>query len=263
MLGGGIAYGVGAGLQWATVAGSGALTGRGPRRSEQMVPYTLGMVLGGAGEFEGVLLTGIGASTLGKDAPDDRRRSRAMRAGGGVVLGLGAAAVLGAGMLWPTIREECSIGPGCGLAGVQAGGVAMAAGAGMIGYGKAIRPSADRPRSLPKKVQKPLIFGTVALANGYFSSALIGTMVWQNNREDPVARRVRNRMLIPVVGPWIYAAGPDAPLPMAIITGGLGALQIAGAAALTVAAVRAGTHRRRSQLTVVPNGTGLSLVGRF
>jgi hypothetical protein len=76
-------------------------------------------------------------------------------------------------------------------------------------------------------------------------------------------------MLIPVVGPWIHAAGPDAPLLVAMVTGVLGAMQIGGAIALAVGAGMAGSERRRGrdrdrmQVTIAPSFDGVSIVGRF
>ncbi|MCA9684794.1 MAG: hypothetical protein KC457_21595, partial [Myxococcales bacterium] len=154
-----------------------------------------------------------------------------------------------------------------GLAGLELGGAAVAMGAGMLGYGKAFRPYEDRPPSLSKKAQTPLIAGTTLLSIGYLNASMIGMYTWQANRDDPQARRTRDRLLIPVVGPWIHAAGPDADWLMAILTGGLGALQIAGAIALGVGAglsarERRG-YRRRSEVALVPSFQGVAVVGRF
>nr|AYM53158.1 hypothetical protein [Pseudenhygromyxa salsuginis] len=271
VIGGAAVYGLGAGITWATAAGTGILGDRRPGGESGLV---LGMTLGGMALLEGSILAGIGLAKLGKDhhsqrgdRPDDRRRSRSMRAGGATLATLGAASMLGTTLLWPTIRQQCPIGVGCGLAGLELGSAAVAMGAGMIGYGKAFRPYEDRPPSLSKKAQTPLIAGTTLLSIGYLNASMIGMYTWQANRDDPQARRTRDRLLIPVVGPWIHAAGPDANWAMAILTGGLGALQIAGAIALGVGAGLSArerrSYRRRSEVALVPSFQGVAVVGRF
>ena len=266
LLGAGIAQGLGAGLQWATAAGAGTLEQDARLRETDLVlPYSMGMIFGGIGQLEGLTLSAVGAKELARARDNDARRSKPLRIAGGVMLGLGGAAAAGTGLMWPTIREQCSIGVGCALAGVQGGAAMMSVGAGMLSYGSGIRPASDRRPSLPKKTSTPLIAGTILVANGYVSSAIVGTRVWQADPDNARGRRIRNGMLIPIVGPWIVAAGPDAPLPFALTASGLGALQIGGTIALAIGAGRAAHHRhkRARQVTVVPNGTGVSVVGRF
>lgn len=266
LLGAGLAQGLGAGLQWATAAGAGTLEQDARvRNSDLVLPYSMGMIFGGTGQMEGLTLSLVGGKELARGREKNARLSRPLRISGGVMLGLGGAAAAGTGLMWPTIRERCSIGVGCGLAGVQAGAAVMSLGGGMLSYGAQIRPYSDRRPSLPKKVGTPLIAGTVLIANGYVSSAIVGTRVWQGDPDNARVRRVRNGMLIPIVGPWIVAAGPDAPLPFALVASGLGALQIGGTIALAIGAGRAAHDRRKRdrQVAVVPNGTGVSVVGRF
>ncbi len=267
VLGGALAYGIGVGLQWSTAAAAGQLGNPRPgiQRTEVMTPYTVGMVFGGVGQLEGVLLTSLGSERIGKDSRGKGHLSRPLRATGAVFTSLGAGAVLGTGLMWPVIRERCPIGAGCGLAGVNGGAAVLTAGTSMLAYGHAVRPDERRRGKLPKKTQLPLIAGTVLVAEGYLSAAIIGMRMWQSNQDSAAATRVRNQMLIPAVGPWIVAAGPDAPLPLALVASGLGALQIGGGVALAIGSIRAGRHHRRSraQVRVVPNGTGVSIVGRF
>jgi hypothetical protein len=40
-------------------------------------------------------------------------------------------------------------------------------------------------------------------------------------------------------------------------------MQIGGVVALAIGTARAAKHRRRAHLAVVPNGTGVSVLGRF
>lgn len=266
LLGAGIAYGLGAGVQWATAAGGGALDNDRARNGDSMqVGYTLGMVMGGAGQLEGVVFGAMGGRQLGRERRNTQHLSTPLRASGGVLLGLGAATAIGTGMFWPTIRERCTAGVACGLAGVQAGSAALTLGASMVAYGDAVRPADRRRDRLPKKAVTPLAVGGFFLAQGYFSASLIGMLGWQGDRDSAAARRIRNRMLIPVAGPWIVAAGPDAPLPLAIVTAGLGAMQIGGMIALGVGTARATRARRRDRLHIAlaPTGTGVSISGRF
>ena len=129
--------------------------------------------------------------------------------------------------------------------------------------------ASDVLHRLSRKAKTPLLAGGVMLGTGYVLSAAMGLAIWQGDPDDALARRTRNRMLIPVVGPWIHAAGPDAPLVMAVVTGGLGAAQIGGAIALAAGVGIASAERRRHrerervQVMLVPSFDGVSIVGRF
>ena len=274
VLGSGITFGVGAAVQWATAGGTGMLADAHPGGTAGV---TIGMTLGGMGMVEGLVIGAIGGRQLARDRHDHDRRGKSLLVGGAVLTGLGSAAVLGTMMLWPSVRAECPIGIGCGLAGVQVGGAALTLGLGMMNYGNHTWQRERRRPPLSKRAQTPLIAGGMLLATGYVMSAGIGMAIWQGDRDDDLARRTRNRMLVPVVGPWIHAAGPDAPMIVAVITGGLGAVQIGGAIALAVGGGLAGTERRRArgagrarerepsrvQVMVVPSWDGVSVVGRF
>lgn len=267
LIGSGVAYGLGAAVQWATAGATGIL---GDARPGATSGLTLGMNLGGLTMLQGTILGGFGARTLAHDSRGHDDLAKPLLVGGAAVTVIGGGAMLGTAMFWPTIRKQCPIGAGCGLAGVQLGGLVMSVGTGMLSYGHVLRQRDPDYRSLSKSARTPLIGGAAVLGTGYIMSAALGLAVWQGDPTDEVARRIRNRMLIPVVGPWIYAAGPDAPLPMALVTGGLGALQIGGSIALAVGAGIAGSERsrrrreqERMQVMVVPSFDGVSVVGRF
>lgn len=266
MIGAGVAYGLGSAIQWATAGGTGMLADARPGTSPAVV---LGLSLGGIGMVEGVLLGSIGAQKLAKASRGHDHRAKPLIAGGAVLAGLGGGAILGSALFMPSIRARCPIGIGCSLAGIHLGGAALSVGAGMISYGNTLRERDPNYRRLSKKAQSPIIAGSLLLGNGYVLSAALGMSVWQQNPDDDLARRTRNRMLVPVVGPWIHAAGPDAPLLVAMVTGALGALQIGGAIALAAGVgIARGERRRwrereRVQVTVVPGLDGVSIVGRF
>lgn len=258
----GVAYGLGSAIQWTTAGATGLLGDARPGGSSGV---TLGMTLGGMGMIPGVLLAGAGGQALARDSSGKDHLARPILAGGAVVTGLGGAAVAGGVMLWPTIRSQCRIGMGCNLAALHVGGAVMSVGVGMIGYGNALRLRDPEYRRLRRKAKTPLTAGSVLLGAGYLMSATAGMVVWQDDPEDALARRTRNRLLIPVVGPWIHAAGPDAPLIVAIFTGGLGAMQIGGAIALIVGAgiARGQRTRERVQVAVAPSFNGVAVFGRF
>lgn len=262
MIAGAITYGLGTTAVWAT---AGATGGFGPElarsRRRQVGPSLAGFVLGGSAMLEGSLLVGIAATKAGRDAPKDRRRSKVLRASGGAILGVGALGLTGAAMFWPGLRRGCRAGVACAMGVVTAGSTLTTAGAGMMGWGSAIRPYEDRPQKLSKRFRTPLIAGTALLGMGYFTSVTAGMGFGREG--GAAARRVRNRSFIPVVGPWIAAAGPDAPLPTALILGGLGTMQIAGAVVLAVGGLSLAHHQRRVRLSLVPNRAGATLVGRF
>jgi hypothetical protein len=261
-----ITYGVGSSIQWATAGGTGMLADAHPGGTSGV---TLGMTLGGMALVEGALIGGIAGRQLARERHGHDPRGKSLLVGGAVLTGLGSSAVIGTMMFWPSIRRECPIGIGCALAGVHVGGAALSIGAGMMAYGSHTWERERRHSPLSKRAQTPLIAGGTLLVSGYLMSASIGMAVWQADPDDGLARRTRNRMLIPVVGPWIHAAGPDAPLIVAVITGGLGALQIGGAIALLVGGALAGRERRRGReherlrVHVVPSFDGVSIVGQF
>lgn len=263
-IGAGVAFGIGSAIQWGTAGATGML---GDARPGATSAVTLGMNLGGIGMLEGLIIGTIGARELARERHGHDHRAKPMLAGGSVLAGLGGAAILGGALFWPTIRAKCPIGAGCSLAAMHLGGAALSVGTGMISYGHTLRQRDDDFRPLSKKARSPLIAGSVLLGTGYVLSAGFGLAVWQDDPADRVAIRTRNRMLIPVVGPWIHAAGPDAPLFIAMVTGVLGAVQIGGAVALAVGGGIAGVERRRTrervQVAVVPSFDGVSIVGRF
>ena len=259
LIGAGVAYGVGSAIQWATAGGTGMLAGARPGGSSAV---TLGMTLGGMSMFEGLLIGGIGGRMLARDISGPHRRAKPLFVGGVIVAGLGGAGVIGSAIFWPSIRARCPIAVGCGLAGVHLGGAALSVGAGMMSYGHTLMLRDPDHHRLSRKAKTPLLAGGVMLGTGYVLSAALGLAIWQDDPDDALARRTRNRMLIPVVGPWIHAAGPDAPLFMAVVTGGLGAVQIGGAIALAagvgIARAERSRHRERERERVQ-----VSVVGRF
>lgn len=264
LIGSGVAYGLSSAIQWATAGGTGMLADARPGATTGV---TLGMTLGGMGMAESVIIGGIGARELARDSRGQDHRAKPLIAGGVVAAGLGGGVILGSALFWPTVRARCPIGVGCSLAAIHLGGVALSVGAGMISYGNTLRQRDPNHRRLSKKAQTPVIAGSVMFGTGYLLSAALGLSMWQDDPTDALARRTRNRMLIPVVGPWIHAAGPDAQLIMAMVTGVLGALQIGGATALVAGVGIARSERRRGrervQVTVVPSFDGVSIVGRF
>lgn len=266
LIGSGVAYGLGSAIQWATAGGTGMLADGRPGATSAV---TLGMALGGFSMVEAVVLGGIGGRELARDNPGPDRRGKPLFVGGVILAGLGGGAVLGSAIFWPSIRARCPIGVGCGLAGAHLGGAALSVGTGMMTYGDTLMVRDPNHRSVSRKAKPPLIAGGVMLGIGYVMSAALGLSLWQGDPTDALARRTRNRMLIPVVGPWIHAAGPDAPLFMAVVTGGLGAVQIGGALALAVGIGIARADRKhqrereRMQVMVVPSFDGVSIVGRF
>ena len=72
-------------------------------------------------------------------------------------------------------------------------------------------------------------------------------------------------MLIPFVGPMIAAAGPDMRLSMAIVSAGLGAMQVGGGVSLLAGGIIATRARRRgaARLTMLPTMNGVAVYGRF
>lgn len=261
LIAGAVTYTAGAALTWAAMSHD---LRPGPRRQpERPVARTMGLVFGGSAMFEGTLLTGLAAHAYGKSAPDDRRKSRALRAGGATLFAVGGVGLASSAVFLPRMRQTCPAGAACGLAAMQVSGAAMTAGAGMLGYGSAIRPYEDRERRrLPKRVQTPLIAGACLLGSGYFTALIMGTAIGTN--DDPTRRRIRNRMYIPVAGPWIVAAGPDANFFLAATSGVVGLAQIGGAVSLGVGGIMAGAHKRRGRrLTLLPTPTGATLVGQF
>jgi hypothetical protein len=266
LIGAGVAYGLGSAIQWATAGGTGML---GDARPGGTSAVTVGMTLGGIAMFQGLVIGGIGGRDLARDSQGRDHRAKPLLAGGAIVASLGGGAVLGSAIFWPSIRARCPIGAGCGLAGVHLGGAALSVGVGMMSYGHTLLLRDPEHRELSKKAKNTLLAGGVMLGTGYVLSAALGLSLWQDDPSDPLARRTRNRLLVPVVGPWIHAAGPDAPLFMALVTGGLGAVQIGGTIALAVGAGiatserRRGRRRERVQITVVPSFDGVTIAGRF
>jgi hypothetical protein len=266
LIGAGVAYGVGSTIQWATVGGTGLLSGERPGGSSGVV---LGLTLGGIAMTEGLALGAVSGGELARHSHGHDDRAEPMLAGGAVLTGLGAGAMIGTMMFWPSIRARCPIEVGCGLGALQLGGAAVSVGAGMMSYGHRLRRRDPEHRRLSKKAKTPLVAGGVALGTSWVLSATLGMLMWQEEPEDPGARRLRDRMLVPVVGPWIHAAGPDASVLMAMFTGGLGAVQIGGAIAMIVGGARVGIERRRhredrrAELMVLPSVDGIRVVGRF
>ncbi|PRQ05040.1 hypothetical protein [Enhygromyxa salina] len=260
----GVTHGLGSAILWTTAGTTGLL---GLARPGGTMGVTLGMTVGGMATLQGVVLAGVGGRALAKNSRGKDHLAKPMLAGGGVLAGLGGAAVLGTALMWPTIRSRCPIGIGCNLAGIQLGGAALSVGVGMVSYGDVLRRRDPEHRRLSNKAQSPLVAGTGLLGVGYILSAAVGLAIWQDQPGDALARRTRDRLLIPVVGPWIHAAGPDAPLFMAMATGGLGALQIGGALALAAGVGIAKRERRRErgrvELSVAPSFDGVTVVGRF
>ena len=273
-----VAYGLGSAIQWTTAGASRMFVGERPGGSSGVV---LGMNLGGTAMMQGVILGGIGGHELASGSDVGYARAKPMLAGGATLAALGGGAVLGTAILWPTVRASCSDTVVCSMAAMHLGGAALGVGVGMIGYGDRLRERDPSFHRLSRRARTPLIAGSVLLGAGYAMSAGVGMAVWQGDPSDDVARRTRNRMLIPVVGPWIHAAGPDAPVLMAMVTGVMGAMQIGGTLALVAGGVIAGKERRRHrssgsrgsggssragrrvQLSVAPRLDGVTLVGRF
>ena len=261
LLGGSLAYLGGSALIWGTAHLGGAFEPDRPRGRVEAAPV-VGATVGGIAMLQGVMFTGFAGRELARHAPDDARKSRAFRAGGGTLLALGGVALGGGVLMWPSLRNACAHGAACGLGLAQSGGAMLAAGSSLVAYGTRIQPWEDRPPRLDRKIQTMLAAGTGMLGIGYFSSLIVGFGIWQGAPDDPAARRTRNRMAIPVAGPWIHAAGPDAPVAVALVAGGLGALQIGGAMALAIAGGSA-IHHRRLEMKIAPQPGGLAVAGRF
>lgn len=264
VLGGSLAFAIGAGAQWLTLGATGSLAPNG--RLDTGGGEIAGMTLGGLAMVEGGVLAGIAAGKLGRERADqlDRRDIVSLRAGGASIATLGSLTLAGTAMLWPTIRDRCPIGSGCTFGGLHAGGALLGLGLGMVAFAEPARRRQPGFRRLPKRAKEPLTIGGALLGTSYFLTAMTGMMIWQDDPGDATNRRVRNHLLIPVVGAWIYAAGPDSPLLAAMATGVIGAVQIGGTIALAVGATRAGRARGRVQLSVAPRlDGGLTLVGRF
>ena len=258
-------YGLGAAAHWATVGASGMLEGARPGGTSAV---TLGMTLGGMFMAQGPVLAGVGGRELARASQGNDHLARPMLAGGAVITTLGAGAILGSLVFMPTIRPRCPIDLGCTLIGTQLGGAALATGVGMMSYGQRLRERQPGYARLSQRTQKALFGGAGAFGASYVISATMGLVNWQENPDSALARRFRNRMLIPVVGPWIHAAGPDAPLIIAMVTGVLGAAQIGGAVAMAVGGGMAARERKRNRerrgyVRVVPKLDGIAVVGKF
>lgn len=128
-----------------------------------------------------------------------------------------------------------------------------------------------RPRKDPDRVSGIafLSSGLALFGSTYLASSLIGVAsIDLENDDTRRSRAYGNRMLIPVVGPWI-AAPKAGSATGAWFTGLLGVAQAAGVALTTVGAVRLGrAHRRRvEQVSVgshyLPGGGNVSLSFRF
>ncbi len=262
---GGASFGVGSGLQWLALGLGGRLSSGPAPRGGLGVGPSMSMAFGGMAMFEGVLVVGLGANELGRRAPKDRRRARSFRAAGWTLVGAGGAGLLTAGMLFPQMRARCPHGDACAVASLQLGAAALTAGTGLAAYGHANRPYEDRRERFPRKARGPWIAGWTMLGVGYFNSFLIGTVMWQQ-RDDARGRRIRNGLYVPVVGPFIVAAGPDVRFFPAAAFGGLGLMQVGGLVAATVGGgitIHDRRKRRRADFTVVPTSNGAALVGHF
>lgn len=265
---------VGLAAQWGALGGTGALSADRPRRGDPNPGMVIGLALGGVLTLDAVMFSGFAAKERGKydrgvfDEATRRRRARTAKASGGALMGLGAATMLGTGLAWPTLREACPAGIGCNVAGLHAGGLLLGGGVALLSYGNNLSPDRRRPRlsATERKARTPIYVGAGLVTYGYVMAAFTGLIPAQSDPDDARLRRIRDRMLIPIVGPWIVAAGPDAPLFFAMFTGGIGALQIGGSIAMLAGGIRLGVQRKRrsqTEIAVLPSANGVSVVGRF
>ncbi len=251
---------------WATAAGTRRL-GAGRSPSSVGPGTTIGIVMSGNLVVLGTVALGLGARDEGRGRPlsSEQRRGRArrLRIAGGTLTGVGVAGLYASAVSWPRMRDACPRDLACGLGAVQTSTLALAGGVTMLGAAAGLH---RRDRHLPHRTQTALGVGSGLFAIGFVSASVIGSR-WEAGNDDAAARRVRQRSLIPLVGPWLIAGSPDVPLFPAAVFAGLGTAQLVGAGALTVAAMGAARDRGRRaserRWTVVPTGSGAAVVGQF
>jgi len=253
-LGGAVAFGAGAGMQWLGVG-----LNDDPGASGRVGLTTLGgMAMVGA-----TALAASAGKKLGEGQERDARRGRTFKHVGIAAMTTGGLAMAGTLIAIPVTQRRCGDFK-CSLAALQLSAAVVAPGLGMWAYGREITPWNER-RRIDKKAVPFIASGAAVFAASYIISATIGVSIAES-RDDRLGRSIRNKMLVPVVGPAWYAAGPDADLGMAIVASGLSLGQLVGLATtvtgVAVHASRRGSRAKR-QVSVTPAANGIAVSGRF